>query len=83
MIYYTFTFISENVIDSAKFKQGRYTPVLHSKIVSPEHLLQENVDLIIVMVPGLYPNEVLKTIKKMKIKTEVAVLRDNKLDFIF
>jgi len=72
----------EYVVDSAKFKQGRYTPVLHSKIVSPEHLLQENVDLIIVMVPALYPDEILKTIKKMKVSTDIAVLRDNKLDFV-
>ena len=72
----------EYVVDSAKFKQGRYTPVLHLKIVSPEHLLQESVDLVIVMVPGLYPDEVLKTIKKMKVGAEVAVLRNNKIKFI-
>ena len=72
----------EYVVDSAKFKQGRYTPVLHLKIVSPEHLLQESVDLVIVMVPGLYPDEVLKTIKKMKVQFDVAVLRNNKVEFI-
>ena len=72
----------EYVVDSAKFKQGRYTPVLHLKIVSPEHLLQESVDLVIVMVPGLYPDEVLKTIKKMKVEFDVAVLRNNKVEFI-
>ena len=72
----------EYVVDSAKFKQGRFTPVLHLKIVPPEYLLQESVDLIIVMVPGLYPDEVLKTIKKMKVEAEVAVLRNNKIEFI-
>ena len=72
----------EYVVDSAKFKQGRFTPVLHSKIVPPEQLLQESVDLVIVMVPGLYPDEVLKTIKKMKVGASVAVLRNNKIEFI-
>jgi len=72
----------EYVVDSAKFKQGRFTPVLHLKIVPPEYLLQESVDLIIVMVPGLYPDEVLKTIKKMKVGAKVALLRNNKIEFI-
>ena len=72
----------EYVVDSAKFKQGRFTPVLHSKIVPPEQLLQESVDLVIVMVPGLYPDEVLKTIKKMKVGAKVALLRNNKIEFI-
>jgi len=70
------------VVDSAKFKQGKFTPVLHLKIVPPEHLKKESVDLVIVMVPGLYPDEVLKTIKKMKIKADVAALRDNQVEFI-
>ena len=72
----------EYVVDSAKFKQGRYTPILHLKIVPPKHLLQESVDLLIVMVPGLYPDEVLKTIRKMEVGVDVVLLRDNKLEFI-
>lgn len=72
----------EYVVDSAKFKQGRYTPILHLKIVPPIHLLQESVDLVIVMVPGLYPDEVLKTIKKMEVASDVILLRDNKLVYI-
>jgi len=70
------------VVDSAKFKQGKFTPVLHLKIVSPEYLKKESVDLIIVMVPGLYPGEVLKTIEKMKLGVKVAVLRGNQVKFI-
>ena len=70
------------VVDSAKFKQGKFTPVLHLKIVSPEYLKKESVDLIIVMVPGLYPGEVLKTIAKMKLGAKVAVLRGNQVKFI-
>ncbi|MEC7646334.1 MAG: methyltransferase domain-containing protein [Bacteroidota bacterium] len=70
------------VVDSAKFKQGQFTPVLHLKIVPPEYLKQKNVDLIIIMVPGLYPGEVLKSLKKMKLGIEVAILRGNQVEFI-
>lgn len=72
----------EYVIDSAKFKQGRFTPVLHLNIVSPEHLKEEYVDLVIVMVPGLYPGEVLKTLKQMDIGVDIAMLRGNQIQFM-
>ena len=70
------------VVDSAKFKQGRYTPVLHHKIVAPDHLKTDPVDLVLVMVPGLYPGEVLKTLAQMGVAAQVALLRDNKIEFI-
>jgi len=44
---------------------------------------KEKVDLVIVMVPGLYPGEVLKTLKQMDVGAEVAALRDNKIEFLF
>ncbi len=72
----------EYVIDSAKFKQGKFTPVLHLNIVSPEHLKEKAVDLVIVMVPGLYPSEVLKTLAQIDVGVEVAVLRGNKIEFM-
>ena len=72
----------EYIVDSAKFKHGKYSPVMHSRIVSPEHLKENKVDLVIVMVPGLYPSEVFKTMKEMDIGVEVAALRDNKIEFI-
>lgn len=70
------------IVDSAKFKQGKFSPVLHLNIVPPRHLQDETVDLIIVMVPGLYPDEVLKTIENMDLDVDVAVLRNNKIEFI-
>ena len=66
------------IVDSAKFKQGKFAPVLHARIVPPDHLKEERVDLMIVMVPGLYPGEVLKTLEQMNVKTDIAVLRGNK-----
>jgi hypothetical protein len=72
----------EYVVDSAKFKQGKYTPVLHLNIVSPEHLNDDDIDLILIMVPGLYPGEVIKRIIKMNINADLAVLRGNNIEFI-
>lgn len=71
----------EYIVDSAKFKQGLFSPVLHLDIVAPEHLLKAKVDLVIIMVPGLYPDEVYKTLKQMNLGIEIALLRDNKLEF--
>ena len=70
------------VIDSAKFKQGKFAPVVHLNIVSPQRLKEEKVDLVIVMVPGLYPGEVLKTLDNMDMGVDTAVLRDNKIEFM-
>lgn len=72
----------EYIIDSAKFKQGKFSPILHLDIVSPEHLNKKKVDLVIVMVPGLYPGEVLKTLEIMNLGIDIAILRDNKIKFI-
>jgi hypothetical protein len=70
------------IIDSAKSKQGKFTPVLHLNIVSPEHLKEERVGLVIIMVPGLYPGEVLKTLENMDLSEDIAVLRDNRIEFM-
>ncbi len=70
------------IVDSAKFKQGKFTPILHTKIVPPDYLREDKVDLVIIMVPGLYPNEVLRTLTEMDVGVEIAVLRDNKIEFI-
>lgn len=70
------------IIDSAKFKQGRFSPVLHTKIYSPETLKKKTVDLLVIMVPGIYPEEVLKSVKNMNISADIAILKDNKIVFI-
>lgn len=70
------------IVDSAKSKQGKFSPVSHLNIVPPRHLKNESVDLVIVMVPGLYPDEVLKTIEDMDLDIDVAVLRYNKIELI-
>lgn len=69
----------EYVIDSAKFKQGKYTPILHKKIVHPFFLKKDKVDLLIIMVPGIYPDEVKKDVTNMKLNMDIVKLKDNKI----
>jgi 2-polyprenyl-3-methyl-5-hydroxy-6-metoxy-1,4-benzoquinol methylase len=70
------------VIDSAVFKQGRYTPATHIPIVSPDTLKSDTVDAVIVMAAG-YSNEV-ATILRQKFynKMRISILKDYGLEYI-
>ena len=72
----------EFIVDSAKFKQGMYSPVMNTKIVSPEVLKESKIDLLIIMVPGIYPHEVIKSVSKMNLNIRMAKLKDNVIEFI-
>lgn len=64
------------VVDSATFKQGKYTPATHIRIVSPDALVADPVDGVIVMAAS-YSDEVARTIKnKFGEKPKVSILRD-------
>jgi len=69
----------EYVVDSAKFKQGKFTPVAHIPIVAPE-VLNENPVNAIIVIAGAYSEEVVRIIRKKyaSIK-EVAVFKQNKI----
>ena len=70
------------VIDSAPFKQGKYTPASHLPILSPEILNSEAADAIIVMAAG-YSDEVVNIIKeKFNKNIQIAVLRDYGLESV-
>jgi SAM-dependent methyltransferase len=72
----------EFVIDSAVFKQGKYTPTTHIPIVSPDNLKTNAIDAVIVMAAG-YSNEVATILrKKYDNKMHIAILRDYGLEYI-
>ena len=50
-------------IDSASFKQGRFAPGSHIKIVDPDYFFMDPVDEILIVAPG-YTDEIAKTIHK-------------------
>lgn len=70
------------VVDSAAFKQGKYTPATHIPIVSPDALDSDPVDAVIVMAAG-YSDEVAKIIrKKFNRNINISILRDFGLEVV-
>lgn len=70
------------VVDSAPFKQGKYTPATHIPIVPPERLSQDPVDAVIVMAAS-YSDEVAGILKrKFGGKIKIAVLRERGLEML-
>lgn len=70
------------VIDSAPFKQGKYTPATHLFIVEPDHLIARPPEAIIVMAAG-YSNEIVRVIlEKYPFINQIAVLREDELEII-
>jgi SAM-dependent methyltransferase len=68
------------VVDSAPFKQNRYTAASHIPIVAPEHLLEDPVGAVIVMAAS-YSDEVAKIVCNRFGQVEhVAILRDHGLE---
>lgn len=68
----------EFVIDSAKFKQDKYTPATHIKVVSPTILEKEKIDTILVMAAS-YSDEVATIIYEKYPHIIVAILREDRL----
>lgn len=67
------------VVDSAPFKQGRFTPATHLPIVAPEQLTESEVDAVIVLAAS-YSDEVARIIReRYGARFRVAVLRGNSL----
>ena len=70
------------VVDSAPFKQGKYTPATHIPIVSPAALNSDPVDAVIVMAAS-YSDEVARIIRqKFDKNINVAILRDFGLEVV-
>jgi len=70
------------VIDSASFKQGKFTPATHIPIVSPASLKTDPVDVVIVMAAS-YSDEVVRILQeKFDPNINIAVLKDSGLEII-
>lgn len=68
------------VVDSASFKQGKYTPASHLPIVSPDALATDPVEAVIVMAAG-YSDEVARMLRrKFDAKMDISILRDYGLE---
>lgn len=60
------------VIDSAPFKQGRYTPATHIPVVGPEQAAAEGIDAILVMA-GSYNREIVDIVRTAWPQAALAV----------
>ncbi len=70
------------IIDSAPFKQGRYSPASHLPIVDRAHFRQEPVDSILIIAPG-YTDEISNIIRtEMSHTIDIRTLRSNHLEKI-
>jgi SAM-dependent methyltransferase len=70
------------VVDSAPFKQGKFTPATHLPIVPPETLDSDPVDAVIVMAAS-YCDEVAGILKQhFQEKLHIALLRDFGLEIV-
>ena len=70
------------VVDSAPFKQGRYTPVSHLPIRPPDTLSKEPVSAVVVMAAG-YSDEVATQIRQTHgNRMAVAILREDALEIV-
>lgn len=70
------------VIDSAPFKQGKYTPATHLPIVAPEALHANPAEALIIMAAS-YSDEVAEIVRKtLNPNMPVAILRDFGLEIV-
>ena len=68
------------VIDSAPFKQGKYTPRIRKKIVSPNDFFSnERCDCVIVMLPGSLSGQVKSYLESIEYKGKVVFFEDQVL----
>ena len=88
--HYTFALLSvlnighkiKYILDSAPFKQGRYSPKTHVPIVAPKTLKTDPVKGVIVLAAG-YSDEVAKILlENFDSKIKVAVVRNNTLEHL-
>jgi SAM-dependent methyltransferase len=70
------------VIDSAPFKQGKFTPATHLPILPPSELSLNPVSAVIVMAAG-YSDEVVKILlANLHVNLKIAILRETRLEIL-
>jgi 2-polyprenyl-3-methyl-5-hydroxy-6-metoxy-1,4-benzoquinol methylase len=70
------------VVDSAPFKQGKFTPVTHIPIVSPTTLQTDPVDAVLIMA-GSYSDEIATLLQRANTPLKArAILRDHGVEIL-
>ncbi len=71
----------EFVVDSAPFKQNKYTPGTHLLIVEPDEILRKGIGAVIVMAAS-YSEEVASILREKYPDVDAAVLREQYLEVL-
>jgi len=71
----------ECVIDSAPFKQGKFTPATHIPVVSPEILKEGKIGAVLITAAG-FSDEIAGIMKESYKKIEIGILRDYGVEVI-
>jgi hypothetical protein len=70
------------VVDSAPFKQGKYTPATHLPIVAPDALDADPVDAVIVIAAS-YSDEVARIVRQKYARVRrLAIVREDGLEIV-
>mgnify|MGYP004651365957 FL=1 len=70
----------EYIIDSAPFKQGRFSPASHIPIVAPDYAVAHPVDEILIVAPG-YTDEIAGIIReRFNANVRILVLRTDRIE---
>jgi 2-polyprenyl-3-methyl-5-hydroxy-6-metoxy-1,4-benzoquinol methylase len=70
------------VVDSATFKQGKFTPATHVPVVAPDALRSDPVDAVIVMAAS-YSDEVVKILQKQYNRNiQISVMKNHGLEIV-
>lgn len=70
----------EYIIDSAPFKQGRFSPASHIPIVAPDYAVAHRVDEILIVAPG-YTDEIAGIIReRFDENVRILVLRTDRIE---
>lgn len=70
------------IIDSADFKQGKFSPASHIQIVSKDYFFGHPVDAILIMAPG-YVEEISSIIRsEYPINVKIYALRNEKIEVV-
>jgi len=64
------------IVDSADFKQGKYSPILHKKIISPDIFFNSDYDVLVLMLPGAFNDQVASLIKDKGLTCKVILFND-------
>ena len=68
------------IIDSAKFKQGKFTPVSRIKIINPSKLKDYSKGTLILNLPGIYGEEVISSIEdEIKLNLKIFNIFENNI----